>query len=466
MRLTVNQEFVGSIPAAGAKSRRFILSHELLRLTQKYVNKPQLMAQTEFNQVFDYLANRNASSADLLAREKMDSVEQKLATPEGGVGFIEISGPTLYSKMDAEPMCGPQMASYQRIEEDFDTLIEDPSVNTIVLAVNSPGGEAYGAFETANYMREKADAAGKVIVAYVDGLAASAGYVLSSAAHEIISNPFAEVGSIGVVVKLQNINKMKERAGIEETYIYAGDNKVPFNADGSFQEDFLEDIQNKVYSLYDEFVKHVASLRSLSDAEVRDTQAKTFGSEEAMSLGLIDKVMTRDAFLSSYLPNIVQDKGTKEMLIKSKPETKEFQENMSENSELDVEMVASLNAELAKAKEAIAQLNQEKEDAKISALAAELAELSFLENTKELAAAFVKMGAEADVFKSSMDAMTSELLKKDEAIAELEYKVSKLEESQDADLFVKNSVEGDAKEELSAKELEQEKVNSILKKSK
>lgn len=67
-------------------------------------------------------------------------------------------------------------------------------------------------------------------------MSASAAFGLSVAAHEIIANPDAELGSVGVVVKLRNMNKAMNNAGVEDTYIYAGDSKIPFKEDGSFRK--------------------------------------------------------------------------------------------------------------------------------------------------------------------------------------------------------------------------------------
>lgn len=418
------------------------------------------MSQVEFESAFDYLSKRNLESDfQLISREKLETFGDNISTSADGVGFIQVVGPTLYSKMDAEPLCGPQMASYQRIEQQFDMFV-DMGIKTLVLDIDSPGGEAYGAFETSKYMRKKADTSGIHIIAYVDGLAASAGYAFASAAHTIVMNPFSKVGSIGVVVRLQNINKMKKNMGVEETYIYAGDSKVPFNADGSFQKEFLEDIQKDVYELYDQFVEHVASLRPLSEAEVRDTQAKTFNATLSKEMGLADEVLTRDEFLSSYLPSVVENKGTTMLTKEIKTETKEFQENMSEISEVDKVAMEKLTAELAEARKAVAELKEEKHQAKLSDLTASLSELSFVGDSKVLAGVLIGMDAEAS------EAVVSTLKAAEAKLAEVETKLADAQAEVEKDLFVKQSVEGDSTAELSKKDVEKEKVNAHIKSKK
>src|SRR5690606_27753082 len=115
-------------------------------------------------------------------------------------------------------------------------------------------------------------------------------------------------GSIGVVVKLRNMNEAMKRAGVEDTYIYAGDSKVPFDADGKFTPDFLDDIQGKVNALYVEFAQHVSAMRGISHESVVATQAKTFMADQAIELGLADKKMTLSEF-AEYLADISQSGG-------------------------------------------------------------------------------------------------------------------------------------------------------------
>jgi ClpP class serine protease len=223
---------------------------------------------------------------------------------------------------------------------------------TIVMDVDSPGGEAYGLQETGCYLRKKADERGVQLVAYVDGLSASAAFGLSVAAHEIIANPDAELGSVGVVVKLRNMNKAMNNAGVEDTYIYAGDSKIPFKEDGSFREDFLSDIQYKVDALYQQFTQYVADMRGIDVGVVKSTQAKVLLAQDAIKLGFADKVMTREDF-SNYLADLVEK--PMRFSFKSKGENKNMTTDVIEQ-----EAVASLQADfeatVAKNSELVAAL--------------------------------------------------------------------------------------------------------------
>jgi len=307
------------------------------------------MLPASLERVFTYLDDRNnhAELAVQLEKKPKERVLQYVA--ETQVGVLSVSGPLTY--IEYEAICGEQNSSYQQIVDDFDKLCS-MGAKTIVMDVDSPGGMAYGMTETGRYLRKKADERGVQLVAYVDGLSASAAFGLSVAAHEIIANPDAELGSVGVVVKLRNMNKAMNNAGVEDTYIYAGDSKIPFKEDGSFREDFLSDIQYKVDALYQQFTQYVADMRGIDVGVVKSTQAKVLLAQDAIKLGFADKVMTREDF-SNYLADLVEK--PMRFSFKSKGENKNMTTDVIEQ-----EAVASLQAEfeatVAKNSELVAAL--------------------------------------------------------------------------------------------------------------
>jgi ClpP class serine protease len=292
------------------------------------------MLPASLERVFTYLDDRNnhAELAVQLEKKPKERVLQYVA--ETQVGVLSVSGPLTY--IEYEAMCGEQNSSYQQIVDDFDKLCS-MGAKTVVMDVDSPGGEAYGLQETGRYLRKKADERGVQLVAYVDGLSASAAFGLSVAAHEIIANPDAELGSVGVVVKLRNMNKAMNNVGVEDTYIYAGDSKIPFKEDGSFREDFLADIQYKVDALYQQFTEYVADMRGIDVGVVKSTQAKVLLAQDAIKIGFADKVMTREDF-SNYLADLVEK--PMRFSFKSKGENKNMTTDVIEQ-----EAVASLQAE-------------------------------------------------------------------------------------------------------------------------
>lgn len=285
---------------------------KLLRLTHKIHNTPHLMAHSQFTEVLEYLHLRNEGLVEMAVAGGRERDARSLAyNPDTRIGLLAIEGPLTY--LEYEPMCGAEPTSYQKLESEAAAMLK-AGATRLVFDVDSGGGEAYSMMETARNIRRMADEHGAKIYAYVDGMSASAAYGLSVIADEIIANPMAEVGSIGVVVSLANYSEAEKKFGLERSFIFAGDSKVPYDADGKFTEAFLADIQAKVDDLYVSFVSHVAEMRGISEEAVRETQAKVFSANKALELGLIDKVMTRLEF-NDYLSDELNNVGTSSMSL-------------------------------------------------------------------------------------------------------------------------------------------------------
>ena len=284
------------------------MAHQLLNLSSRVFNKPQYMLLEDFNNVVSYIVSRNSGSFDVSAESNKELKSYNYKNEDGSYnyqrlginpktmqGVLNIDGTLVYKAGQAEGLCSGELVSYERLENQFKEQVA-AGVQSVVLLVSSNGGEAYGCFESANNIKTLAKANNIKLYTYVDGTAASAAYAWASIADEVIANPSARVGSIGVVVQLMNNNKMLEKAGISRSFIYAGDNKIPFDEDGEFTTSFKNRIQGSVNKSYKSFVEFIAKNRTLQSSDVVATQAEVFDADEALSLGLIDKIMTREEF--------------------------------------------------------------------------------------------------------------------------------------------------------------------------
>ena len=413
---------------------------KLLRLTSILYNTPHLMLPASLERVFTYLDDRNNHAELAVQLEKKPKDRNVQYVAETQVGVLSVNGPLTYIEYGA--MCGEQNSSYQQIVDDFDKLCS-MGAKTIVMDVDSPGGMAYGMTETGRYLRKKADERGIQLVAYVDGLSASAAFGLSVAAHEIIANPDAELGSVGVVVKLRNMNKAMNNAGVEDTYIYAGDSKIPFKEDGSFREDFLSDIQYKVDALYQQFTEYVADMRGIDVGVVKSTQAKVLLAQDAIGIGFADKVMTREDF-SNYLADLVEK--PMRFSFKSKGENKnmttdvigqeavaalqaDFEATVAKNSELVAALTAqneafeAAQAQAAELQKAVAaaqeQIAQMQATAAKEASDKRLAALQAVVDQDQAAALHVSLAALDDkAFATVVGSLQSKAVEEEKAFAE------------------------------------------------
>ena len=210
------------------------------------------------------------------------------------LGLIPIKGSLTYEESGWEGLCG--MTSYESIQGQAEYLIKNEKVDELILEINSGGGQAYGCFEAAQVVRNLANKNNVKITTYVDGVAYSGGYAWASIADEVIVNPMGRVGSIGVVLPLTNYAEKDKKEGIKRIYITSGKSKVPYDEDGNFTEDALDEFRKSSKIIYDEFVGHVAEMRGIDRQSVIDTEAKTFDAKTALSLNLIDSIMTKEQF--------------------------------------------------------------------------------------------------------------------------------------------------------------------------
>lgn len=371
------------------------MAHTLYNLRGKVFNTPQLMQLDKFEDVVKYINARCDGSVDPGSQQERQETGRYSYNDDLKIAVMNIEGPLSYRPITFMGMdCGG--ANYQTIKSDFESLVER-GAKTIAFYSDSPGGEAYQLFPTAQYLRKLADENQVKIVSYVDGLAASAMYGLVAVSDEIIAAPGAETGSIGVVVRLIDDSQALEQAGYQRTFIKAGASKVPFKDEGGFREEFLEDIQAKVDALYEEFTAHVAAYRPMSVEAVKATEAKTFTPDQALKLGLIDSVLSVEEFYD-YLALVAQ--SNLEESDMSNP-LKDMFKAKTKEEKIDMNQLQELQA-LAETQESLLQ-------AKEAELSASLGEIATLKaSLEELTGSLASLQAFADEHKAAAEAAQAE----------------------------------------------------------
>lgn len=264
------------------------------RLTADLFNRPHLISAEAFGAITSYLELRNAGMLS-----QVDTVSADLDKPAnvGKIGLINIHG-SLTNK-PVESLCGATGTSYAGLLNQMDELI-GMGCKKIVFDISSGGGEAFNCFQTADAIRKMADDNEVYLISYVQDCAASAAYALCVLSDEVVCHPQGQVGSIGVLIALYNDSKAMEKAGYSRTFVTAGANKIPFDADGNFRDEFIASLQEQVNELYGEFVAHVSKYTGLSAEEIKATEASMFRANKALELGLINSIMTNEAF-AEYL---------------------------------------------------------------------------------------------------------------------------------------------------------------------
>lgn len=182
----------------------------------------------------------------------------------------------------------------ERLSRAFSSALADPQIGSVLLHVDSPGGQASGIQELGDLIYSARGV--KPVVAVADGYAASAAYWLATAAEEMFISPSSEVGSIGAVLAHQDISAMEELDGIKTTLIYAGEHKVFGNEHAPLSDEDRGYLQEMVDRSNDQFVTSVARHRGVTKAVVNSSfgQGLMFGAKDAVRLGMADRVGTVD----------------------------------------------------------------------------------------------------------------------------------------------------------------------------
>ncbi len=147
-------------------------------------------------------------------------------------------------------------------------LRESKKVPAVVLDIDSPGGSATASDDM--FLALERLAAKKPLIAAIRGTGASGSYLAALAAHRIVAQPHAVVGSIGVISAGPRIPQLLERLGISVTENRAGRLKgmgAPWR-DETDEERAKE--QAVVDAFYDAFVSRVAKGRHLPEATARE----------------------------------------------------------------------------------------------------------------------------------------------------------------------------------------------------
>jgi ClpP class serine protease len=207
----------------------------------------------------------------------------RLLTRRGSVGVLAITGPivrraSFFSSMSSSG------ASVDALAQELTRAVDDPSFTSILLDVDSPGGEANGIAELADAIF--AARASKPVWAYVSDLGASAAYWLASAADEIVVAETAALGSIGVVAAMRDPKAAKD--GVIEFVSSVSPHKRP---DPTTKAGAAQ-IQALVDTLGTIFVDTVARNRGVS----ADTVISDFGAgglkvgRDAVLAGMADRL--------------------------------------------------------------------------------------------------------------------------------------------------------------------------------
>lgn len=254
-----------------------------------------LIAQLQAIDPTRHLAEYRAQLAEIEARRPGDAADAK-PFDFGSDGIAHLY---LYGTLTKSPGSMERGTSTVYVRRLLRMAAADPDVRAILVHVDSPGGTVSG---TDDLARDVADAnRRKPVCVYIEDLCASAALWVSSMGSALWANPTALVGSIGTVMAIYDYSRMAENEGIRVHVVSTGPHKGAGIPGSQITDEQLAEFQRVVDQLNAHFLENVAAgrgmdierVRSIADGRVHVARSLD-GGEDALSLGLIDEVMTID----------------------------------------------------------------------------------------------------------------------------------------------------------------------------
>ena len=165
----------------------------------------------------------------------------------------------------------------------------------VLVRLESPGGVVHGYGLAASQLKRVRNKNIRLTVS-VDKVAASGGYMMACIADNIISAPFALLGSIGVVAELPNFHRLLKKNDIDYELVTAGEYKRTLTFFGENtekgREKFAEELED-VHLLFKDFVSENRPLVAIEEVA---TGEAWFGTR-ALERKLVDDLKTSDEYI-------------------------------------------------------------------------------------------------------------------------------------------------------------------------
>jgi signal peptide peptidase SppA len=166
------------------------------------------------------------------------------------------------------------------------------SAKAVALVINSPGGSPVQSHLIYQRIRSLAAEKKKKVIAFVEDVAASGGYMIACAADEIIVDRSSIVGSIGVISASFGFDKAIKKLGIDRRVHTAGENKLtldPFQPEKADDIRRLKALQKDIHEMFIGLVK-TSRGKKLKGPEKTLFSGEFWTGEKSVELGLTDRL--------------------------------------------------------------------------------------------------------------------------------------------------------------------------------
>jgi protease IV len=199
--------------------------------------------------------------------------------------------------------------------------VEQRKYPGLLLRIDSPGGtvgDSQEIYYALKKLREKVK-----IVASFGNISASGGVYIGMGAEHIVANPGTITGSIGVILRGNNLERLLEKIGVSFKVVKSGPYKDILAFDRQLTPEEEHILQDLIDTSYQQFVATVAEGRKIPVEKVKSfADGRIFTGQQALELGIVDPLKTKcdtleepKSFLTRLLPGRTQSKTAIGMAI-------------------------------------------------------------------------------------------------------------------------------------------------------
>jgi len=168
--------------------------------------------------------------------------------------------------------------------------VEDREFPALILRIDSPGGtvgDSQEIFSAINRIKSK----GCKVIASFGNISASGGVYIGVAADKIIANPGTITGSIGVIIRGNNLSELLDKIGIKFETVKSGLFKDILSPDKPLSDEGRALLQSLIDESYQQFTEAVSTGRNIPVEKVKTfADGRIFTGTQAKELGLVDDI--------------------------------------------------------------------------------------------------------------------------------------------------------------------------------
>ena len=179
---------------------------------------------------------------------------------------------------------------------NFHKVSKEKNIKSIIVRLRSPGGTPSAAWNIATTLKDFQDTNKKIpLYIYVDSAAVSGSYMIASQIDTIYSNPFALIGSIGVIMEHLVFEDISKKIGIGQETLTAGKYKKMISSFKYLSKSDKDRLQKTILNvMYNNFLSVVAEGRHISIDKLKNyAEGKVYvANDPTIKDILVDKILT------------------------------------------------------------------------------------------------------------------------------------------------------------------------------